>query len=63
MNNSDEKAKKISFQDIMSAIKDLTLQERRLLEKELVLMRLSTEFGSIRDKLAMRRAKKGSGKK
>jgi len=59
---SAEDKRKISFQDIIAALKELTLQERRLLEKELVMMRLDKEFNFIKDKFAERRQAKG-GKK
>ena len=48
----------ISLEDIMKALKKLTDEERKMLEKELVIMRLSGEFNIIESKFRERRLKK-----
>lgn len=61
MSNIDACNNKPTLKDILKAIKKLTSEERRIIEKELVLMRLSNEFIYISDKLEKRRKDRKKG--
>lgn len=61
MSNIDACNNKQAIKDILKAIKNFTPEERRIIEKELVLMRLSNEFIYISDKLEKRRKDRKKG--